>query len=78
MEKNLTAEDKSVLLKLARDAIVKFVTEGKRIGLPPAEGIFGEMRGAFVTIHKRGMLRGCIGNMVGIRPLAETIREMAI
>ncbi len=78
MERNLTAEEKHVLLKLARDAIVRFITRREKIELPVSEGTLGEMRGAFVTLHKRGMLRGCIGNMVGIRPLAETIREMAI
>ncbi len=78
MERNLTAEEKHVLLKLARDAIVRFITRREKIELPVSEGTLGEMCGAFVTLHKRGMLRGCIGNMVGIRPLAETIREMAI
>jgi AMMECR1 domain-containing protein len=37
-----------------------------------------ENRGAFVTIHKKGQLRGCIGNMIGNAPLVETIQEMAI
>jgi AmmeMemoRadiSam system protein A len=48
------------------------------VPLPPAEGIFGEECGAFVTLHKKGHRRGCIGNMVGRGPLIETIQEMAI
>ena len=34
--------------------------------------------GAFVTIHKQGRLRGCIGNILGRGPLYQTVRDMAI
>ena len=34
--------------------------------------------GAFVTIHKGGQLRGCIGNIVTQKPLYLTVRDMAI
>jgi AmmeMemoRadiSam system protein A len=34
--------------------------------------------GAFVTLHRNGELRGCIGNMVGSQPLYLTIRDMAV
>jgi len=37
-----------------------------------------EKRGAFVTLHKQGRLRGCIGYIVGIAPLIETVQRMAI
>ena len=40
--------------------------------------IFQERRGAFVTLHKHGQLRGCIGYIVGIAPLLDTIQRMAI
>jgi AmmeMemoRadiSam system protein A len=36
-----------------------------------------EKAGAFVTLHKKGELRGCIGYIEGIKPLAETVRENA-
>lgn len=36
-----------------------------------------EKRGAFVTLHKDGKLRGCIGMIVAMKPLDETVREMA-
>jgi hypothetical protein len=35
-------------------------------------------RGAFVTIHKNGALRGCIGHVVGDLPLSEVIPQMAV
>ncbi len=34
--------------------------------------------GAFVTIHKQGVLRGCIGNIIGPQPLYLTVHDMAI
>lgn len=36
-----------------------------------------ENRGAFVTINKKGQLRGCIGYIEGHGPLYKTIEEMA-
>jgi len=78
MEHQLTVDEKRVLLALARDTITQYVTERKRPPLPEADGILGEPCGAFVTIHKRGRLRGCIGNMIGRGPLVELIQEMAI
>ena len=37
-----------------------------------------EPRGAFVTLHKHGALRGCIGYVEAIKPLYKTVQEMAI
>ena len=34
--------------------------------------------GAFVTLHKRGKLRGCVGQIVSDKPLYETVAEAAI
>jgi AmmeMemoRadiSam system protein A len=40
--------------------------------------LFHEVRGAFVTLHIEGKLRGCIGNIEGRKELRSTIRELAI
>ena len=37
-----------------------------------------EKRGAFVTLKKRGHLRGCIGYINAVKPLWETVQEMAV
>jgi len=37
-----------------------------------------QLRGAFVSLHKAGRLRGCIGHIVGDRPLQDTIKDMAV
>lgn len=78
MDFKLTEGEKKTLLKLARDTVGNFVRDGNRPPLPDAKGNLGTVTGAFVTIHKKGQLRGCIGNMVGRAPLIETIQEMAI
>ena len=78
MEKQLTKEEQKILLKLARDTVTLWVTEHRKPPLPEAKGILGENCGAFVTLHKKGQLRGCIGNIIGRMPLVETIQEMAI
>lgn len=74
----LTSEECALLLKLARNTIEMWLKEQKRPALPSAKGLLGESCGAFVTLHRKGQLRGCIGNMVGYGPLVETIQEMAI
>jgi AmmeMemoRadiSam system protein A len=50
------------IVALAKDTVEKYVTGGKRP--PPPPKLTPEMRaqaGVFVSIHKRGDLRGCIG-----------------
>lgn len=78
MATTLSKDEKRLLLDLARRTIVQYLTDGKKVPLPEAKGMLLEQCGAFVTLHKKGELRGCIGNMVGRGPLIETIREMAI
>jgi AmmeMemoRadiSam system protein A len=75
---NLTNDQKKGLLTLARETIKAHLAGKPLPPLPKAEGAFAEEAGAFVTLHKRGMLRGCIGSMVGRGPLVRTVQEMAI
>lgn len=73
----LGAEDKKCLHDIA-----KAVIENRARGKPVPEfkvdaPILKENRGAFVTIQKKGQLRGCIGYIEGRGPLHKTIEEMA-
>ncbi len=43
----------------------------------PPEGVLHQPMGAFVTLHKNGSLRGCIGAMIGEKPLYLTVARMA-
>jgi len=76
-EIGLTKEDKIFLLKLARN-VISAECRGEHYRIPPyTSKVFDEPRGAFVTLHKHGQLRGCIGYIEPIKPLVETIVEMA-
>jgi AmmeMemoRadiSam system protein B len=69
--------DRKYLLRLARETISRFLTI-KMVPLPRLSSpILREPRGVFVTLKKRGDLRGCIGRMVPDRPLAELVGAMA-
>jgi MEMO1 family protein len=73
----LTRDDKTFLLKLARSAIEAECRGTKLAAAPAPSPIMKESRGAFVTLKKAGRLRGCIGYIEAVKPLAATIEEMA-
>ena len=78
MKNEFGVEQRKELLQLARQTIARHL-EGKP--LPPASGSdprFGEARGVFVTLHRQGELRGCIGYPLPHKPLAEAVRDNAI
>jgi len=74
----LNAEDRQKLLHLARSAVESYVAEKKRSHFNEEPGSLSMPSGAFVTLKKGGALRGCIGSVVAMRPLYETVGEMAI
>ncbi len=74
----LNIEQKKELLKIARDTMKLYLETGRRLEPRVAAGTLKEDMGAFVTIHKKGELRGCIGNMVARGPLYLAVRDMAI
>ena len=73
-----SASQKKALLALARDAIEGYVTSGKIMEVDVRDSRLLEMRGAFVTLMKKGQLRGCIGSLLPDKPLAKTVSQMAI
>ncbi|MCM8780691.1 MAG: AmmeMemoRadiSam system protein B [Candidatus Omnitrophica bacterium] len=74
----LNKEQKKRLLEIARDSIETYLTTGKKLELVEADPVLLKEMGAFVTLHKHGQLRGCIGNLIGNQPLYLTVRDMAI
>jgi AmmeMemoRadiSam system protein B/AmmeMemoRadiSam system protein A len=74
----LSRDQRKELLKIARDAINYYLENGKKLEVKSGDKVLNSEMGAFVTLHKKGTLRGCIGNMVGRGPLYLTVRDMAI
>jgi len=71
-------EEKKELLELARNTIKHHLDNGKE-DLPETDNIkFQEKRGVFVSLHKKGQLRGCIGYPLPIKPLYQAIVDNAI
>ncbi|HOJ68614.1 MAG TPA: AmmeMemoRadiSam system protein A [Candidatus Hydrogenedentes bacterium] len=72
--------EKAYLLRLARECIAARL---RRDAPPPEDpiehgGRLGQPAGAFVTLHRRGELRGCIGQLFADQSLARVVREQAI
>jgi uncharacterized protein len=76
---SLNNEYQQQLLALAKSSIQHGLRTGKPLKINvtdyPAE--LREPRATFVTLHKNHELRGCIGVLEAIRPLAEDIAENA-
>jgi AmmeMemoRadiSam system protein A len=74
----LSQQDKQTLRQIARQTIDAALQRQKLPSLAPGSPILQEKRGAFVTLRRRGQLRGCIGLIEPVRPLAEAIQEMSL
>jgi AmmeMemoRadiSam system protein A len=75
---NLEREQKLILLRLARQAIERWVGQGARTIEATGDPALLELAGAFVTLHREGELRGCIGRIRADLPLERVIQEVAI
>ena len=74
-----TEERESAPVALARRTIEAFIRERRIVPAPPASGLLAERHGAFVSLHRNGMLRGCIGTIGPTEPtLAGEIIRNAI
>lgn len=73
---SLAPEQRRELLRVARDAIAAAV-HGRRFDASPMPAA-GEASGAFVSLHRRGELRGCIGQIEHRQPLSQAIAHCAV
>jgi AmmeMemoRadiSam system protein A len=73
----LTEEEQRWLLRVARRALEEGVRYGRLPEIEPLQGALTEKRGAFVSLHKEGRLRGCIGYLEPLKPLYQTVCECA-
>jgi AmmeMemoRadiSam system protein A len=78
MSDALSPADEHACLELARRALAHYFETGVRLRSPVKKGTLKEKRGAFVTLTVAGDLRGCVGYPLPVKPLDETIIEMAV
>jgi AmmeMemoRadiSam system protein A len=71
----ISNDERARLLALAHQALEARVNRRPPPAVP-AGGCFDLVRGAFVSIHRQGDLRGCLGRLEP-RPLSETIVHLA-
>ncbi len=76
---HLTAEEKSLLLRLARQSIEQAVNRRDRptLNLSEFSAHLQENGASFVTLTIRGDLRGCIGALEPYQPLVQDVCEHA-
>lgn len=80
MEEHLSEQEKEILLGLARQALTAAV-RGRSLVALNLSTLPERLRASgasFVTLTRKGILRGCIGALEPYQPLAEDVREHAI
>jgi len=77
---SLSTDEKIQLLKLARTTIENQL-KNQRLNAVNESQLPETLKtfcGAFVTLHKSGQLRGCIGRFKATEPLYEIVKQMAV
>ncbi len=78
VDTSLQPSDKKALLAFARETLSRLLLADT---LPLARGFdpkLRQQRGVFVTLRKKGELRGCIGRIIGDEPLCKLVGAMAV
>ena len=80
MTNQLSGEEQKLLLETARNAIQRELDKEEKIPLVMDEYSpkLRENGACFITIKKKGVLRGCVGSIKAIQPLIQDVRERAI
>jgi AmmeMemoRadiSam system protein A len=71
-----SAAERSILLRLAHDAIVSAL-EGRDISLEPQTPHLAEPRGVFTSLYLHHQLRGCVGYVLPVIPVYRAVAETA-
>jgi len=80
MPECLTKDDRLILLKLARQAMILAVKDKKRLELKLQDysSILRQPGASFVTLTIQDELRGCIGALEAYQPLVEDVIDHAV
>jgi len=76
----LSDDDKKQLIQVAKNTIDQYIRNNKKPDIDTSNFSANLMAkcGAFVTLHKNGNLRGCIGRFTANEPLYKIVQEMAV
>lgn len=76
---SLTKDLQNTLLKLAQDSIMHGLRSGRALPVELSDypDSLSQQRATFVTLERRGQLRGCIGMLEAVRPLVVDVAENA-
>lgn len=74
----LSLDDGRLLVKIARETIEQYVRKGKTLEPEGVPERLRQPRGVFVTLTRKGELRGCIGYPLPVKPLMEALIDAAI
>ncbi len=81
MGTEISRQDGALLLKLARQVIREQLEPERPKRRLEAEQALHKVpdgkRGVFVSLHKKGSLRGCIGNIEPVKPIVEGVVDNA-
>ena len=77
---DLTPDERDLLLKIARRSLTHYCETKQTMPLDDFDlpESVRTPRGAFVTLHRKGELRGCIGYIHAAGMLAEAVRDNAV
>jgi uncharacterized protein len=75
---DISPADQEVLFRVARESIMAHLKGGKAALPEAASKVLSQPSGVFVTLHRHGRLRGCIGYLAAMKPLLEAVQEMAV
>jgi len=76
-EFKLSQQDRNELMRIAKKSVETAVRERKLYQCSTGSEALMQDRGAFVTLRKKGELRGCIGYIAPLKPLCMTVRDVA-
>jgi hypothetical protein len=77
MPGRFSRDDRRRLLQEARRAVSEALAGRSAVPAEP-EGVLGLRAGVFVSFHRHGELRGCIGHPDGDQPLAAVVAHCAV
>lgn len=80
MTRELTLDDRRLLLQIARDAVSRELQgeRRRRLDLSEYSPRLRELGACFVTLTKKGDLRGCVGSIEAAQPLVLDVQDRSL